>query len=710
VAHTACFYADLELMRLLLDMNAYDTRCQDSGFSPLHYAALSGSLEAVELWLSVNHTAKLPIVSSETLTWWTKNGKGVTARGLVECVVQQNVDKQIESHGMALQEIHQNDKLFLATLERVAERLKLAESSKDFVPLTTAQVAKEVQAIERKVNSQTSVVSRSVNSDDASSTTKKKKKGKSIIDGENLASGIASQRSNIASNNLNDPSAFCPANVSSLPIVAESKPVPSPVKMEFSKAKDPIQHHLVVALSGMGFTQDQIMSGIRACGGFERALADDVVARIFGQDAGESEATEPRRYDSERARILSIAQKKKHGTKDEEAATKAEDGRLAAERLATKREEQRRRNREWNNRAQVRQIQETQAMIAKVAGSALPPIPIPEGVTAPDPYSATDFSTLKFTPAALPTLNDPDADASTIASSIAEIGNVEIRDRDDETVSTLGSWTVASRVQPAQPRMQQQTAPPGFGSNGFGLNEPPLLPKPPLLPPLFDASMSRGGYATGPSNGFPPSIPGHCHQSGLTLAGNHSVEMQQLHMDMQHSQMSTVHDTLPHNYTYNSSSLLSGMDGDPMHYGRSVQHIGILPPRNMGMGVLGRNLDGSSMYGMQSQSAAGQGRVMQQQNAMAPPYGLESRKQALDSSIIDSISTGTMPPGASLWADQSVTSGSSLLGNVIQSNNNSTGKHTNSLGNNPFATNNRASNSNNNDQHNLAGQWSSSIW
>jgi hypothetical protein len=93
---------------------------------------------------------------------------------------------------------------------------------------------------------------------------------------------------------------------------------------------------------------------------------------------------------------------------------------------------------------------------------------------------------------------------------------------------------------------------------------------------------------------------------------------------------------------------------------------------------------------------------MQQQNPMTLlrpiEYELESRKQAHGSSIIDSTFTGMMPLGASLWGRSKCSQRFALVGKLIQSNNGSNVDHTNSLGNNQFATNNRASDGN--DQQN----------
>jgi len=164
------------------------------------------------------------------------------------------------------------------------------------------------------------------------------------------------------------------------------------------KESDP----LVEALLSMGFTPIQISAAANACGGTDNATADDLVAWIFENEAGNSEESQYEETNTPSSQIsskpVSSANKAVGGSKislsgsnaqpmqnhvtmlkaqhqqrmadkaaaqvmrDEEDAVERERvAKAAAQRLAAKREEQRRINREWNNREQNRQKEEAQA-------------------------------------------------------------------------------------------------------------------------------------------------------------------------------------------------------------------------------------------------------------------------------------------------------------------------------------------------------------
>jgi hypothetical protein len=139
---------------------------------------------------------------------------------------------------------------------------------------------------------------------------------------------------------------------------------------------------MMTALLGMGFMQDQIYAAAKACGGFHRATADDLVVWILSQGAEqddiptteESNDPKPMAVDDDDAFVVNestsaiktkgmvVPEEQKDATLTEEEAKKQQE---AEERLKAKREEKRRRNREWNNREQERQQAELQTKMAQ---------------------------------------------------------------------------------------------------------------------------------------------------------------------------------------------------------------------------------------------------------------------------------------------------------------------------------------------------------
>jgi hypothetical protein len=142
---------------------------------------------------------------------------------------------------------------------------------------------------------------------------------------------------------------------------------------------------LVSMLLAMGFTEDQIDAAADACGGTDRATADDLIEWILGGGASDNnnqsdEASGSTRENSSlnrdssiegnASRALGIEQKQKRAEMQakkeaEEAAKREAEVKAAAERLAAKREEQRRIRREWNNREQMRQQEEAESRLAE---------------------------------------------------------------------------------------------------------------------------------------------------------------------------------------------------------------------------------------------------------------------------------------------------------------------------------------------------------
>jgi len=368
--HTACFHGDVRFLQLLFDkVDSYEPKegndplpesflnltCDESGWSPLHYAAVSGSSEVMELLLEKGST--LSTLTDVTHTWKESDGRGITPRELVQYVKSDNYEKVIETHGLALQEMtnaffnhHQERRVFLRKLEFIYERLSDVEKN-GYTPISKDNA--KIMTVSETTNEDSAI-----NRSEVSSRSKKKKKKKKNKSGKETESKPS------VSNTADQSS---PASVQS-------------DSTEVKQEKDP----LVTALLGMGFNEIQILAAVRACGGTHRATADDLVTWILGQGDDEVIIPEASSTDTEKQqeKIDNNDQPNKEDspTRDEKVQ-KEEDARQQEEtirRLAAKRDEARRRNREWNNREQARQEQEAKA---KVAQKALvvprPSVPVP---------------------------------------------------------------------------------------------------------------------------------------------------------------------------------------------------------------------------------------------------------------------------------------------------------------------------------------------
>jgi hypothetical protein len=129
-----------------------------------------------------------------------------------------------------------------------------------YSPLNDALIAEEEKIAERSLLKQESLESEDTTTNKKG---KKKKKGSSVTGSVNSAKAKA---------------APAPPPPAAARATSEAKLKPEP-------KEDP----LVSALLGMGFTEEQIRAGIDACGGINRATADDVVMQIFQQQSGTSE-------------------------------------------------------------------------------------------------------------------------------------------------------------------------------------------------------------------------------------------------------------------------------------------------------------------------------------------------------------------------------------------------------------------------------------
>ena len=369
--HTACFHGDVRFLQLLFDkVDSYEPKegkdplpesflnltCDESGWSPLHYAAVSGSSEVMELLLEKG--SNLSTLTDVTHTWRESDGRGITPGELVQYVQSGDYEKDIETHGLALQEMtnsffnhHQERRVFLRKLERVYQRLSDVEKN-GYTPIskdnTNSVIESEITNEDASLNT----------SEISSSKNKKKKKKKKKQSGKDAESSI--EASNIA-----DQKHSASAHSDST---------------EVKEKEDP----LVTALLGMGFIESQILAAVKACGGTHRATADDLVMWILGQGGDEESAAEASSADIEEQSQES-ENNDRHQREDspgpDEIAQREEAARQQEEttrRLAAKREEKRRRNREWNNREQARQEQEAIAKVTqKVFSVPQPSVPIP---------------------------------------------------------------------------------------------------------------------------------------------------------------------------------------------------------------------------------------------------------------------------------------------------------------------------------------------
>lgn len=258
--------------------------------------------------------------------------KGITAQELAQVILAGKQDDEIETQGGAFREAlerYAGSVGFLDILRAMVERLKDVDTN-GYTPLMMESTRQR---------------SPSVSEEAAKKPKKKNTKSANQLKQEKAECSVTS-------------------NVASIAEPVEQK-------------EDP----LVVALLGMGFTRDQIHAAAKACGGMERATADDMVMWILcgGEEscspATRVESSSPKEMASSGRNDKKIAQAsvpaKNAATADLErahrenieAVKREQEARALAERLAAKKEEQRRRNREWNTRAQARQQEELERRV-----------------------------------------------------------------------------------------------------------------------------------------------------------------------------------------------------------------------------------------------------------------------------------------------------------------------------------------------------------
>jgi len=519
VLHSCCFYGDVDFVKLILDnASAFDNlakTCEESGFSPLHYAVLSGSSNTVQLLITRKGANLKEEVTNDTHTWEPSSGKGLTATQLLRNILKKQSGKsaEVETHGMAIGEM-QKDFMgskgssfrFSRWMEQVANHLE----SDSFIDLTEEQLkAMDNLLVEEVTNSEPDDISvnRSEKSDSGSALSnnnkKKKKKKKKSRQSENVGE----------TEHINKD---------------QSKSAPPTLAPSISH--DP----LVGLLKDMGFEEGPVIEGIQACGGPDRATADLVIAWIFEKNqTDKSESNEnvaARTTEScvpRKARPVDIVGREKTQTQD--IITKKDDeDRQHAERLAARREERRQRNREWNKKQEAQRSvpDSTPASFSKQQHTVSVPVPVP--VTPPSSLLGRTV----------------EVDSSEVVSSVGDYGK-----DDDLTVSTFGSRTTTTQMQPS-PMVPQvgaissslsnlalavQHMPPGFNSfsgmetNITAVNEITETPEPwrssAPLGAYNEPSVSRSVHAHPSAGPFAPPGLNHHLYSGLPpgIPETHSV-------------------------------------------------------------------------------------------------------------------------------------------------------------------------------------------
>ena len=332
--HSSCLKGDFPLLHKVIEkLSLSDTKvltpllavtCEDSGWTALHYAVVSTSSECMEILLAAGANTQIRTDPFKT----SLHNSGLTPSDLVQAIVAGKVS-DIVSLGSAMEDLDvvalsksQDRHRYLDLLKERAKRL-CDILSKGYSPSSSGSYTQQDQS----EGKEEMLPSRG----DAAKKKRKKKKKVQLLQEDVTAKAI--------------------------------KPIVPPLVDQ----EDP----MITALLGMGFTKEQITEAVAALGGINNVTADDVVVWIFG--TGESETDPSNTTISHQKAVESYeevkTEDKQHhadaqSIKDQvNSAIRADDELIAAQRLAAKREDQRRRNREWNNKEQKRQREEAQAKL-----------------------------------------------------------------------------------------------------------------------------------------------------------------------------------------------------------------------------------------------------------------------------------------------------------------------------------------------------------
>lgn len=452
VFHTSCFYGDEEFVQTIVEnASAFDNlakTCEESGWTALHYAVVSGSSRTIQLLVKKDGITLKDKTTNDTHTWETSSGTGLSVPHLINCLLKQSIGKisGMETHGMALAEIQKDMMGSKGSRARYTQWLAQVLShleDESFVSASDEKLKEIDNLLNEEEISKMEADDETANNTEKSdntgrSTKKKKKKKKKAKPDEDSLDKDESPPQEIAE----------PA--SRTPVVSQ----------------DP----LVELLKGMGFEEGPVIDGIQACGGADRATADLVIAWIFERNQSEqplrsapsevemeheavAETARPhKRTKPQRSIPIAPASTKVHPK--QEALKAGEEERRVIERLAAKREERRQRNREWNKK------QEAQRGVQPATPSTFPQQQAPPIQNGPASLSGrtVEFSVLE---------------ASTSLGDYAK--------DDDLTVSTIGSRTTSTQPPPVMPAPVAaspspaynpspslvQHTPPGFGSIGM---------------------------------------------------------------------------------------------------------------------------------------------------------------------------------------------------------------------------------------------------
>lgn len=336
------------------------------------------------------------------------NGKGISARELADVMAKETEDRLLETHGLAIQEAlsyfssKSDRRKFRKILDRMVERLKSVEQH-GYSPWSLESDSEESEEEQTKLvetEKWEAMVEEENSPDDGDS---EERETLEIRESEDSANSNNRSKKKKKKKKKNGDGQRHP--------LSDKMPPSEATGGNEAQKDDP----LVIALLGMGFTADQVSAAIKACGGVDRATADDLVVWILGEGsedlaaspaASNSTATPDTTSTASPSATPNVAATLQHmanealdsratipacppghsgqpqenevapEAKSRDKTTKVDTGKKEAEtktatdKLAAKREEKRRRNREWNNRAEARQKEEENAKVAQALAEA----------------------------------------------------------------------------------------------------------------------------------------------------------------------------------------------------------------------------------------------------------------------------------------------------------------------------------------------------
>jgi len=478
--------------------------CDESGWPPLLYAALTGSVRCVELLLGEGASPP-ESKTSDIHTWLKQTSKPVGLVQFLQFTLSSSSSKKgilahVESHGMALQELQdqilslENEPLkqqYLTAWKIIADRLEKypLNSTGQFSSLSEVKIKEHERAIEaagRAASAESETVL-------SSSTTQSKKSGSaaSIAPTETIKKQPP-QRNEKKKKNRNKQTSTEEKIAGGAAKEADETPRPQP-----SIETDP----LTVMMIEMGFGKEPVLEAIKALGGPNTATPDAVIAWMLDhpqdneppkqQERQKKPATVDRQEQPSHAefrqpkwdqpqRTRSWKQSSPQDPPDSKrsnAIDRTESDVLSEKKkrqqeeqrlLAGKREEQRRRNREWNKKHEEAAFAggSSKSNTNRVAQTKQPP---------PTPQAPVSNSNFQSPPAVV---------SANMGSNFNDISTVASSDVfDDATIATIES-RISTNIQ--QPTLLQ----------GFPLTQTTAITSAPVAPPGFGLSNSTGLVAS----------------------------------------------------------------------------------------------------------------------------------------------------------------------------------------------------------------------